>query len=118
MAKEFTDITNIGDIPQSGDFQRVNQSPTGGKTGEAQSGGGISDRVSDVVHTVKGIFADHSEKFFSLVALIGFTLIFYSGNLKDWLDFWRYSAFLGIVICFYSILLLGKWITQKIKKDK
>jgi hypothetical protein len=116
MAKEFDTQTNIGNIPAGDEFQRVKQTPTGGKTGEPIRES-IGDRVSDVAHTVKGIFAEHSEKLFAIVALIGFTLVFYAGHIKDWLDFWRYSAFLGIILCFYLLLSFGKWLKSKFDKS-
>ncbi len=105
MAKEVNIQTDIGDIPATNEFQRVKQLPSEAKTGDPIKEV-VSDRVSDVVHTVKGIFSEHSEKLFSIVALIGFTLVFYAGHIKNWSDFWRYSAFLGIVLIFYSIMSL------------
>lgn len=117
MAKEFDTQTDIGNIPSSDEFQRVKQTSTGGKTGEPIRES-ISDRVSDVAHTVKGIFAEHSEKLFAIVALIGFTLVFYAGHIENWYDFWRYSAFLGIVFGFYLLLAFGKWIKNKFSKHE
>jgi hypothetical protein len=111
MAKEILSTTDVGKIPESDEYQRVNQSPQG-KTGEPVSVS-IGDRISDVAHTVKGIFSEHSEKLFAITALIGFTLIFYAGNIKNWSDFLRYTAFLGIVLIFYLFLNIGKWICKK-----
>lgn len=117
MAKEFDTQTDIGNIPSGDEFQRVKQTATGGKTGEPIRES-IGDRVSDVAHMVKGIFAEHSEKLFAIVALIGFTLVFYAGHITNWYDFGRYSAFLGIVLAFYLFLLLGKWIKNKYSKQE
>ena len=111
MAKEILSTTDVGRIPESDEYQRINQTPQG-KTGEPVSAS-FGDRVSDVAHTVKGIFSEHSEKLFAITALIGFTLISYAGNIKNWSDFWRYTAFLGVVLLFYLALNLGKWICKK-----
>ena len=116
MAKEILSTTDVGKIPESEEYQRVNQAPKG-KTGEPVSAS-ISDRVSDVVQTVKGIFSEHSEKLFAITALIGFTLIFYSGNIKDWSDFLRYTSFLGVVLLFYLLLNFGKWVCKKFPNKK
>lgn len=110
MAKEILFPTDVGTIPKSDQYQRINQSPQG-KTGEPAFTS-IGDRVSDVAHTVKGIFSEHSEKLFAITALIGFALIFYAGNIKDWSDFLRYTAFLGVVLLFYLLLNFGKWICK------
>ncbi len=115
MAKEFDSQTNIGNIPSSNEFQRVKETATGGKTGEPIREL-ISDRVSDVANTVKGIFAEHSEKLFALIALIGFTLVFYAGHIENWDDLWRYSTFLIVVLIFYLFLLFGKWLKNKFSK--
>jgi len=117
MAQEFTPQTNIGDIPPTDEFQRVKDASISGKTGEPERGG-IGGKISDVAETVQGVFANHSEKLFAITALIGFTLIFYSGNIKAWSDFWRYTAFLGIVLLFYIILLIGSKISEKIEKKE
>lgn len=117
MAKEIDIKTDIGKISPTDEFQRVKQSPSEAKTGDTIKDV-ASDRVSDVVHTVKGIFSEHSEKLFSLVALIAFTLVFYAGNIKNWCDFWRYSAFLGIVLLFYLVMLIGKWLLNKFFKQE
>lgn len=116
MAKEFDAKTDIGNIPSNDEFQRVKHTLTGGKTGEPTRA--INNGVSDVAHIVKGIFAEHSEKLFAIIALIGFTLVFYAGHIESWSDFWRYSAFLGIVIIFYFLLSLGRWIKNKLSKNK
>lgn len=116
MAKEILSTTDVGKILESGEYQRVNQSPQG-KTGEPVSAF-IGDRVFDVANTVKGIFSEHSEKLFVITALIGFTLIFYAGNIKDWSDFLRYTAFLGVVLLFYLLLNFGKWICKKFSNKK
>lgn len=112
MVKEIISTTDVGRIPESNEYQRVNQSSQG-KTGEPVSDS-FGDRVSDVVHTVKGIFSEHSEKLFAITALIGFTLIFYAGNIKNWSDVLRYTAFLGVVLIFYLLLNIGKWICEKV----
>jgi len=117
MAKEIDIQTDIGNISPTDEFQRVKQSPSEAKTGDPIKEV-VSDRVSDVVHTVKGIFSEHSEKLFSIVALIGFTLVFYAGHIKSWSDFWRYSVFLIVVLIFYSMMLIGKWIVSKFSKQE
>lgn len=105
MAKQFDIQTNIGNIPSGDEFQNVKQVFTDGKTGEEMKE--PSNKYSDVVNSVKGLFAEHSEKLFSIIALIGFTLVFYAGRINDWEDFKRYSAFLIVVLFFYLILSLG-----------
>ena len=117
MAQEFTPQTDIGNIPPTEEFQMVKDSSVSGKTGEPERNGFVG-KISEVAQTVQGIFSNHSEKLFAITALIGFTLIFYSGNIKVWCDFWRYTAFLGVVLVFYVILLLGKKIGEKFSKDK
>jgi len=112
MAQEFTPQTDIGNIPPPDEFQRVRDTSIGGKTGEPERNG-FGGKISEVAQTVQGIFANHSEKLFAITALIGFTLIFYSGNLKSWHDFWRYTAFLGIVLVFYLLLIFGKFVGKK-----
>ena len=117
MAQEFTPQTDIGNIPSTDEFQRVKDSSIIGKTGEPERNG-FSGKISDVAQTVQGVFANHSEKLFAITALVGFTLIFYSGNIKAWNDFWRYTAFLGVVLIFYVVLLIGKKIVEMISKKK
>lgn len=107
MAQEFIPQTDIGNIPSTDEFQRVKDASIGGKTGEPERNG-FGGKISDVAQTVQGVFANHSEKLFAIIALVGFTLIFYSGNIKTWDDFWRYTVFLGVVLIFYVILLIGK----------
>ena len=117
MAQEFTPQTNIGDIPATDKFQRVKDTSIIGKTGEPERSR-IGGKISDVAETVQGVFANHSEKLFAITALVGFTLIFYSGNIKTWFDFWRYTAFLGVVLIFYIVLLIGKKISEKMDKKE
>ena len=116
MAKEFDIKTNIGNIPSRNEFQRVKQTSVSGKTGDeiTETNNG---KVYAIVDSVKGIFAEHSEKLFSVIALVGFTFVFYAGNIKNWDDFFRYSAFLGVVLIFYLILLLGRWLKDDSNKE-
>lgn len=104
MVKEINNITDIGEIPESNEFQKVNQ-VSQGKTGEPSIS---KDGLSHVADTVKGIFTEHSEKLFALIALVGYTFVFNSGHIQDWDAFYRYSVFLIVIIAFYTILLSGK----------
>jgi hypothetical protein len=114
MAKEFTPQTDVGNIPATEEFQRVKDAPIKGDTGEP-SRPDWAGKPYEIAQTVQGIFSNHSEKLFAIIVLIGFTLIFYSGNLKNWCDFWRYTAFLGVFIAFYLILIIAKAIGKKLK---
>ena len=113
MAKEFIPETNIGDIPENGEFQRVKDTSLPGATGESSRNNFVRDKVSDVAQTAQTLFSDHSEKLLTVVALIGFTLVFYSGNIKDWYDFWRYVAFLGVILFFFVLLQIISYVVRK-----
>jgi len=117
MAQEFTPQTDIGNIPPTDEIQRVKDVSIGGKTGEPDRNG-FGGKISEVAQTVHGIFVSHSEKLFAIIALIGFTLVFYAGHIKDWMDFWRYSASLGVILVFYLFLLIGKWLKNRFSKKK
>ena len=101
MSEEFSPTTNTEKQASMPDFQSV-QTSMGGKTGER-----LQEASSGKVFyadTVKGILKEHSDKLFSIISLIGFTFVFHSGNIKSWDDFWRYSAFLLVVLIFHFIL--------------
>lgn len=97
-------ITDVGEIPQSpGDFQRVDQVMRG------ETGRGVPDTKSEAIpdglgKAVRDIFERHSEKLFSAIALIGFVVVFYAGNIRTMDDFWRYARFLLVIPLFYSLL--------------
>ena len=116
MAKELSSATDVGDIPSPNDFQRVDTPKGGETTSGAPQQSTLSDRFSDVAYTVKGIFSDHSEKLFAVIALIGYILVFNSGKIESWFDFWRFAASLPLVLVFYGVLLFGRFIGKKINK--
>jgi len=114
MTQELLSKTNVGEIPRSGDFQPVKNILSAGETGTQKYE--TPNKYGDFANTVKGLFSDHSEKVFAIVALLGFTLVFYSGQIQDWCDFWRYTAFLLVVITFYCIIQGLNYISRKKKK--
>ena len=118
MTKQFeAEPTSAGHVPSLTGFQRIDQSPRGGPTGEPTHLAPPAGHFYDVAQTVKGVFADHSDKLLAVIALLGFTFVFYAGNLSSWQDFWRYVSFLPIVLVFYTALSIGKaignWLRRK-----
>ena len=111
MAKEINTITNVGVIPESSEFQKVNQ-VSQGKTGEPFSRDRDS-KIPDTVNAIKGIFAKHNEKLLTLTALVGYIFVFYSGNMENWDDFILYVNILPVIIIFYLVLCLVKWINDE-----
>ena len=106
MTKEIDNITDIGKMPESNEFQRTDQSSKD-KTGK-QYLENTSNMPLNFAQTVKSIFANHSEKIFTLTALVGYIFVFNSNRIQDLDDVFRYSIFLVVVIAFYTILLSGK----------
>ncbi len=120
MAKELKNYSpTAGDIPAVEGFQKIDQSSLSGATGEAGSSlsDGIGKKISDVAQTVGGVFADHSEKLFGACLLVGYVLVFNSGQLKNWDDFKRFVAILPIFILFYVLINIPKWLNKR-KKSK
>lgn len=113
MTKEFYPETSVGDISEDEDFRRVGGSLSGATGESVRSGNSVRDKISDVAQTTQTLFSDHSEKLFTIVALIGFILVFYSENIKNWSDFWRYVAFLGIIVIFYILLQIISYVKKK-----
>ena len=110
-----TNPTGLGEVPYAGDFQRID-APTGKEqpTQVPMTAPTESGRLTEFAQSVRGLVADHSNKLFGLFALVGFTVVFYSGHILDWADFWRYVASLAAVLVFYGVLSL----CQMIKKNQ
>lgn len=103
MVQEIDNPTSVGQSPPSDEFQKINATLKGGETGTIIDSN-YGDKLGFFMGSARGILNEHSGRLFVLVSLIGFVLVFYSGNLEDWKDFWRFIAFLPFVVFFYWLV--------------
>lgn len=83
-----------------------NETSSSVKSISEQAGNAYTETTKGILEALK----DYPEKLFAFIALIGFILVAFSGNMKDWKNLFIFILFLVIDILF---LLTTEWLKNK-----
>lgn len=87
-----------------GEFKSLETPRDGSTTSSLKDlSNGVQGAITETTNRVLEALKDFPEKLFALISLIGFVLVAFAGNMKDWSSFFIFITFIVLDIGFLII---------------